>query len=569
MSNTRNPRLHILTALLCVFFFFVEGRNLFAQPATPPTTRTVPQTSESARARELAEQLRRTRAAQQNRNNAQSNRQQGLLAMNLVGLETFGDALGNIPAGGDVMTSTYQLTLNSGLFESSTLWAHSITPGKATIEGDLNSIFSFVPGATTGSSPYHFRLQVDYSQWNSRHVPLAGIQTSYGELEQDVINYLNHLSDGGVAVDELYAYVPPALVDYLQSQGNVDPAKLSLNTDEDKSYLRVNTDYNFEEAQIAYDYVVAEYLIPAVAASQMYGLGRQKITENMTPLPTDRFIFDYSYYHNVPLPYGSMPVNRFTPGIEKTFFNKRCSLEMRFPFSATIDNNLYTDNDNRLNVTRWGDATAILKYLVFKRERLAMTLGLGMSLPLADDTHLFDSTTGREVIRSKNQSVHLMPYVGLLYAPNDKVFFQSYFQVDATAKGDSIYVADFAGDGMLHAGKAKERTYAYTSASVGYWLFRNYCRHGKLQNGMNLMGELHWTQSLDRAAGVRHEQSGNMYHYLFDIGRDRGDYSVLNMTLGARYLFGEKANVGIGYAIPLSNNRQFDGELRITCNRYF
>jgi hypothetical protein len=322
-------------------------------------------------------------------------------------------------------------------------------------------------------------------------------------------------------------------------------------------------------AQIAYDYVAVEYLIPAVTASQIYGLGRQKITENFTPLPTDRFIFDYSYYHNVPLPYGNMPVNRFTPGIEKTFFNKRCSFEMRFPFAATIDNNLHTNNENSLNVTRMGDATAILKYLVFKRERLAMTLGLGMSLPLADDTHLFDTASGREVIHSKNQSVHLMPYVGLLYAPNDKVFFQSYFQVDATAKGDSIYVANFSGNGMLHAGKAKERTYAYTSLSMGYWLFRNYCHHGRLQNGMNLMGELHWTQSLDRAAGVRHVQSDNGSSYIFDIGREQKDYSVLNTTLGVRYLFGEKANIGIGYAIPLSNNRQFDGELRVTFNRYF
>ena len=540
------------------------GKNLFAQTATPPATRTTPQTSESARARELAEQLRRSRAAQQNRSNTQTSRQQGLLAMNLVGLETFGDALGNVPAGGDVMTGVCQIELYRPLFAPSVV-ASSYTPGEVLVEGNMDSLLNFVPGISFAKT-YPFWQYTDDSQWYSRHIALTDIQTG-GELENDVIVYLNHLSNGGVAVDELYAYVPPALVDYLKSQGYVDPAKLSLNTDEDKSFIELDTLFNLIGAQITYNYAV-EYLIPAVSASQIYGLGRQKITENFTPLPTDRFIFDYSYYHNVPLPYGKMPVNRFTPGIEKTFFNKRCSFEMRLPFAATIDNNLQTNNENSLNVTRMGDATAILKYLVFKRERLAMTLGLGMSLPFADDTHLFDTTTGREVIHSKNQSVHLMPYVGLLYAPNDRVFFQSYFQVDATAKGDSIYVADFAGNGMLYAGKAKERTYAYTSASVGYWLFRNYCRHGRLQNGMSLMGELHWTQSLDRAAGVRHEQSG-MYHYQFDIGRDRGNYSVLNTTLGARYLFGEKANVGIGYAIPLSNNRQFDGELRVTFNRYF
>jgi hypothetical protein len=83
---------------------------------------------------------------------------------------------------------------------------------------------------------------------------------------------------------------------------------------------------------------------------------------------------------------------------------------------------------------------------------------------------------------------------------------------------------------------------------------------------MNLMGELHWTQSIDRASGVRHEQD----NFIFDIGRERENYTVVNMTLGTRYLFNERTNVGIGYALPLSNTyRQFDGELRVTFNRYF
>ena len=83
---------------------------------------------------------------------------------------------------------------------------------------------------------------------------------------------------------------------------------------------------------------------------------------------------------------------------------------------------------------------------------------------------------------------------------------------------------------------------------------------------MNLMGELHWTQSLYRGMGVRYEQD----NYIFNIGGDRGNYTVVNMTLGSRYLLNEKTSVGLGYSVPLSNrNRQFDGELRMTLNRYF
>ena len=289
----------------------------------------------------------------------------------------------------------------------------------------------------------------------------------------------------------------------------------------------------------------------------------------MTPVPTDRLIFDYSYFHNVPLPYGKMPVNRFTPGFEKTFFGKRFSLEMRFPFAATIDNTLYTNNANQLNVLRVGDATTILKWLAYSGERLAITLGLGVSLPFADDSYMIDAATGRTVIRSKHESFHLMPYVGLLYIPSDRVFFQSYFQVDADANGDPVYVSDLSdssGKTMLYAGKTRERTYAYTSMSLGYWLFRDYDQHDRLTRGMNLMGELHWTQSLDRSSGVRNVQD----NYIFDIGSNRGNYTVVNMTLGTRYLFDEKMNVGIGYSVPLSNShRQFDGEFRLAFNRYF
>jgi len=546
---------HFVFFACIVFILPVAGNGLFAQPIAPPAVRTTPspvpttppavrttpstvqatpeESGESSRTRELAEQLRRSRAAQQSRSGAQGNRQQGLLAMNLVGLETFGDALGNIPGGTDVITSEYRFTLNKGMFVSQNLVSTLFTADLMSLNGLPAISFSqsgvLPSNKTTLTEP-------------------AGVAS-------EIVAYLGRNGSGPFDID-----VDLGLTEYAKSHG-IDPSQLTF--DPNNSYVEFNSGI-FTDGQIAYNYV-AEYLIPSVPG-KIYGLGRQKITENMTPVPTDRFIFDYSYFHNVPLPTGKMPVNRFTIGIEKTFFDKCFSFEVRLPFAATIDHTLYTSNENRLNVVRVGDVTAVLKYLVFKHERLAMTLGLGMSLPLAEDTHLIDSTTGRELIRSKHQSLHLMPYVGFLYVPHDRVFFQSYFQVDADANGGAIYVADLAGEGMILAGRARERTYAYTSLSLGYWLFRNYDLHEGLQNGMNLMGELHWTQSLDRATGVRHEQD----NYVFDIGNEQGNYTVVNMTLGTRYLFNEKTNVGIGYSVPLrSANRQFDGELRLAFNRYF
>ncbi len=544
--------LFFATVALVLYF---AGGDVFAQqttstppaPAAPTTSTTTGDSS--ARARELAEQLRRSRATQQNRNRTQGDRQ-GLLAMNLTGLETFGDALGSIPGSTDTYFVMETFTFNSGMFIAS----------NAVASGEFTALLSSLNrGPAVGLS------QSDSAFTPGTHtLQLTNLPSG---LAADVVAYLGR---GGSGFD---VSVSPGLEEYVASNG-IDPAQLTL--DADNSY--VTFEYpgsgayshasNFKAGQIVYNYA-AEYQIP-LQPGGIYGLGRQKITENMTPVPTDRFIFDYSYFHNVPLSYRDMPVNRFTPGFEKTFFKKKFSLEMRFPFAATIDNTLYTNNENQLNVLRWGDATAILKYLVFKKERWAMTVGLGVSLPFAQDTHLFDSATGREVIRSNHETVHVMPYVGLLYVPNERVFFQAYFQVDGSTKGDPTYVGDLSdtdGQRMLYAGRVYERTYAYTSLSMGYWLFRKFNPHGELKRGMNLMSELHWTQSLDRAAGVQYQQE----NYSFDIGSDRGNYTVLDLTLGTRFQFNEKTNIGIGYSVPLSdgNNRQFDGEMRLTFNRYF
>lgn len=466
--------------------------------------------------------------------------------MNLAGLETFGDALGAIPGGSDTYFVNESFSFNSGMFISST-----VTGGQ--FSGLLKSLNQ---GPAVGFT------QFGTISNGTNTLQLTDLPSG---LAAEVVAYLGH-STGGNDVT-----VSQGLLDYAANKG-IDPSQLIL--DKANSYVKFNYpnsgnyihNADFMEGKIVYNYF-AEYDIP-ITPGAVYGLGRQKVTENMTPVPTDRFIFDYSYFHNVPVSYGKMAVNRFTPGFEKTFLKKKCSIEMRLPFATTLDNTLYTNNQNEQNVLSIGDMTVILKWLVFKQKKWAMTLGLGISLPLADDTHLIDSVTNREVICSKHKSFHLMPYLGLLYIPNDRLFFQGYFQIDATTGGDSTYVADLsdpAGERMVYAGKTRERTYAYTSLGAGYWLYKKSDDQGNLKRGVNLMGELHWTQSLDRAEGVHNEQ-GN---YIFNIGRDRKNYSVLDLTLGTRFMYNEKSNIGLGYSVPLSNNRQFDGELRLTFNRYF
>ena len=61
-------------------------------------------------------------------------------------------------------------------------------------------------------------------------------------------------------------------------------------------------------------------------------VGRFKMAENTSPMPTDRIYADYDYFHNVPLNNGA-DINSFSPGFEKTFFGGaiRSSFACRWP----------------------------------------------------------------------------------------------------------------------------------------------------------------------------------------------------------------------------------------------
>ena len=60
-------------------------------------------------------------------------------------------------------------------------------------------------------------------------------------------------------------------------------------------------------------------------------VGLTKIADDNSPLPRDRVIFDYDFFGGVPLGTGGVDVHRFSPGIEKTFFDGLASIEFVFP----------------------------------------------------------------------------------------------------------------------------------------------------------------------------------------------------------------------------------------------
>ncbi len=124
---------------------------------------------------------------------------------------------------------------------------------------------------------------------------------------------------------------------------------------------------------------------------------------------------NYSLFDNVPLVPGGVTVNRFSPGFEKTVLDGWASFEMRFPLASTLDSSFAVDGPAQTGRVQFGDLYMVGKYLVARTERAVLSAGLVLTVPTANDLQVFLSS-GEQLVQVRNQTVHLMPFLGWLYA---------------------------------------------------------------------------------------------------------------------------------------------------------
>lgn len=285
-------------------------------------------------------------------------------------------------------------------------------------------------------------------------------------------------------------------------------------------------------------------------------VGRVKIAENNSPIPRDRIYFNYSLFHNVPLTSRDPDVNRYTPGFEKTFWNGNGSVELRVPFASTLDSNITAGAVTNGNNTEFGNATGILKLLLWSNDNWAFAGGLGVSAPTADDV-VVSLPNGRPLIAIDNDAFHLQPYMGVLWTPSDRFFAQGFAEVDVDIDGNPVW-ADLQGLGLERMGRLKDATLMIADLGIGYWIYRS--NSSQRVTGVAPVWELHYNRSLEDQDVLR---QGN-----FVIGNANQEVDVLNTTIGLNLEFFNYALITAGYTAPLSDadDRQFDGEFRVMCN---
>lgn len=313
--------------------------------------------------------------------------------------------------------------------------------------------------------------------------------------------------------------------------------------------------------------------------------GRVKLAENSTPVPRDRLFFNYSLFHNAALTAEGITVNRFTPGFEKTFFSGKSSLEVRAPFATTLDSGILTDGQSitgggltNTSAVEMGNVTATFKFLVAQTPSWVVSTGLGLAFPTADDITLTRAQDGIKVLALKNHAVHLMPYIGGLYAPDQRFFCQAIIQLDTPANNNPLQINEdpnglFLGErtsALRTVGQFTDATFMYFDVSTGYWLLRNPAPSARV-SGISGIFEIHYNRTLNQFDQINHtivDPSNGLMIANLQVGQ-HGRFEQLNLAIGATIEFLHDTTLTLGYVTPVTTRRLFDGELRVNFNHRF
>ncbi|GAA5508074.1 hypothetical protein [Novipirellula caenicola] len=282
---------------------------------------------------------------------------------------------------------------------------------------------------------------------------------------------------------------------------------------------------------------------------------RVKVAENFSPAIRHRVYLNYSFFNDA---FGGLgDISRYTLGVEKVLFEDLVSIEFRLPTAATYGSTqtLGTRQDRNFEI---GNLTIIPKAVLSFNEHYIWSAGLGVSVPTADDTRLRDHS-GRDLLVVENQSVHLLPFSGLLYRVNPDTTFQTYLQLDIAANGDPIR-ANRVNDALPVIGKFTDSTLMHLDVAATRSIYRNPKRgEGIIQQAL-FNTELHYTATLQdsdmvSAGTLRYTNLAN-------------HFNIVNATAGFHLLVNEKWVVTPAISIPLRDglDEQFDYEAMLQIN---
>lgn len=308
-----------------------------------------------------------------------------------------------------------------------------------------------------------------------------------------------------------------------------------------------------------YDYILRiDASSPSVGAS---GVGALKFAEGGSPIPQDRIFLHEGRFEDARFAPGGVTVTRFTPGFEKTFLGGELSVEMRFPFASTVDDTYFVGPGavTNTNEAEFGNLATYVKWLLYYDEQVALSMGLGVTAPTADDVSV-RLADGRELVRIVNDAAHVQPFIGAVYAPTPRLFAQAVVQYDFAAGGNPVEL--FNGTQLEEAGLLNDTMQLFLDGGVGYWVYRPDMFAETQISGVAAVAELHYNRALEDADVVSNG--------VFQLGDFASEVDVLNATVGTVIEIGATTTISAGYVTPIGNepDQQFERGFRVMLDHY-
>lgn len=304
-------------------------------------------------------------------------------------------------------------------------------------------------------------------------------------------------------------------------------------------------------------------MIPDAANAGAAVVGRTRIADNNSPMPRTRMYLNYDMLANVPLNAGGVNVNRFTPGMEFAFGkNNHSSLEFRVPYAITMSSNVRIGGESTTGAAELGDLFLAYKKVLKQSTDYLISGGVAVTLPSASDLTL-SLVDGSTAMLVENQSLHIMPFMSGMAQWTDRVFTQSFIQVDVDANGNQVYVNN-ASPNLASLGRLRDTTRLYTDSSIGYWIRKPGEACDAFFRSIAPALELHYERQL--------QKSDSLVAPGFVLGTQADGYQTsLMMTAGSTFELQRGGAISLGYSFPIGNSadQMSDGQLRVLLNRYF
>jgi hypothetical protein len=255
----------------------------------------------------------------------------------------------------------------------------------------------------------------------------------------------------------------------------------------------------------------------------------------------------------------SQDANRFTFGLEKTFWGGIGSVEFRAPITESLDA-AQAVGDVDTTGAEFGNLSMNLKLLAYENGGLAVGGGLGIVFPTAEDAVIIDGV-GTAVGSIANESFHLQPFLGVYHRPNNRLFHQFVSQVSFDVSGSYMTVTDPSFFGASGADRITGQSLLFMDYSLGYWIYRARCCDA-IVTGIAPMIELHYTSTLDPLDIPDIDASV----FEDDFRRD-----ILNMTGGLVFQLGRYTTLRAAGVAPMRDGTDplFDAEFGLQLNHRY